>query len=68
MVKSLHASLRPAGLLAIIDFPERGPRGANCHCIDKGALQQQLTALGFEAVTDEDGWAGTRYLAVFRKR
>jgi SAM-dependent methyltransferase len=68
MVASLRAALKPGGLLAVIDYPERGRSGGNCHCIDQRTLVDQLTSWGFEAVTQEDRWAGTRYLAVFRKR
>lgn len=67
--RTLHRALKPGGLLAVIDYPERGALfGGDCHCIAKDALIAQVTALGFEVVADEDRWAGIRYLVVFRKR
>ena len=65
---TIHRALKPNGLLAVIDYPERGPAGGNCHCIAKAALIAQVTAQGFEVVTDEDEWSGVRYLVVFRRR
>jgi ubiquinone/menaquinone biosynthesis C-methylase UbiE len=68
MTATIHRALRPGGLLAVIDYPQRGPSDGNCHCIPKPALIAQVTARGFEVVEDEDRWSGTRYLVVFRKR
>jgi ubiquinone/menaquinone biosynthesis C-methylase UbiE len=68
MVESLRRALKPGGMLVVIDFPSRGPSGANCHCIDKAELTRQVTAHGFEPVGDEDRWSGTRYLAAFRRQ
>ena len=65
---TIHRALKPGGRLAVIDFPERGPAGSNCHCIPKKDLIAQVTAQGFEAVADQDRWSGTHYLVVFRKR
>jgi ubiquinone/menaquinone biosynthesis C-methylase UbiE len=65
---TLHRALKPGGLLAVIDYPERGSSGGNCHCIDKQEVIRQVAAAGFEHVSDEDRWSGSRYLVVFRKR
>ena len=65
---TIHRALRPGGLLAVIDYPERGPSDGNCHCIAKKALIAQVSAQGFEVVEDQDRWSGIRYLVVFRKR
>ena len=65
---SLHRALKPGGRFAVIDFPERGPAGGDCHCIPKKDLIAQVTAQGFEVVADQDRWSGTHYLVVFRKR
>ncbi len=64
---SLRRALKPGGLLAVIDYPQRGPRGSSCHCIEKAELIQLVTAHGFERVREKDGWAGIRYLVVFRR-
>jgi ubiquinone/menaquinone biosynthesis C-methylase UbiE len=68
MTSTIHRALKPGGLLAVIDYPERGPADGNCHCIPKPALIAQVTAQGFDVVEDEDRWSGTRYLVVFRRR
>jgi ubiquinone/menaquinone biosynthesis C-methylase UbiE len=68
MTATIHRALKPGGVMAVIDYPERGPADGNCHCIAKPALIAQVTAQGFEVVADEDRWSGTRYLVVFRKR
>ena len=74
MVASLLATVRPGGLLAIIDFP---PRGANRtgasrergeHGITPAALQREVTSGGFELVRQEDDWPGNdNYLLLFRR-
>jgi ubiquinone/menaquinone biosynthesis C-methylase UbiE len=68
IVASIHRALEPGGMLAVIDFPERGPVGATCHCIPKKDLIEQVTAQGFDVVSEEDRWSGSHYLVVFRKR
>ena len=68
MTATIHRALRPGGLMAVIDYPERGPSGGNCHCIAKKALIEQVSTQGFEVVEDQDRWSGIRYLVVFRKR
>lgn len=64
---TLHRALKPGGRLAVIDYPQRGSFNGNCHCIDKQELIRQVTAAGFEHVSDEDRWSGSRYIVVFRK-
>lgn len=65
---TLHRALKPGGLLAVIDYPERRSFGGDCHCIDKHELIRQVTSTGFDHVRDEDRWSGSRYIVVFRKR
>lgn len=65
---TLHRALKPGGLLAVIDYPQRGAFGGDCHCIGQERLIELVTPQGFEVVSREDGWAGSRYLVVFRKR
>jgi ubiquinone/menaquinone biosynthesis C-methylase UbiE len=65
---TLHRALKPGGRLAVIDYPQRGSSGGNCHCIDKQELIRQVTAAGFDHISDEDRWSGSRYIVVFRKR
>lgn len=65
---TLHRALKPGGRLAVIDYPQRGTSGGNCHCIDKQELIRQVTAAGFDHVSDQDRWSGSRYIVVFRKR
>lgn len=65
---TLHRALKPGGRLAVIDYPQRGSFGGDCHCIDKRELIRQVTAAGFDHVSDEDRWSGSRYIVVFRKR
>lgn len=67
--RTIHRALKPGGLLAVIDYPERGTLyGGDCHCMPKDELIAQVSALGFDVVANEDDWAGIRYLVVFRKR
>ncbi len=77
MRKSLIESLRPDGLLVIIeilpknswpeldDVPDRGGHG-----IDPEELQSELTNVGFEFLERHDDWNGDRlrYCSVFRRR
>jgi SAM-dependent methyltransferase len=76
MRSSLRQSLRPGGLIAIIDItpqsawrdlpdvPERGGHG-----IERGDLIREMTSAGFTVVLDEDDWNGDdeRYCVVFRR-
>lgn len=76
MRRSLHRSLRPGGLLVVVDItpqkgwrqlpdvPERGGHG-----IAPEALVEELTKDCFHLVERRDEWDGKddRYLAVFRR-
>ncbi len=75
MRESLHRSLRPGGLIAVIEtepqknwprldgVPDRGGHG-----IPVEALIDEMTATGFEVVARFDRWEGNgdRYCVVFR--
>ena len=78
MDRSLMRSLRPGGLLAVIDFAPRksltesdpvkgvpGNRGG--HGIPKKILVQELTAAGFKLDKSFDDWPEDGYCVLFRK-
>jgi ubiquinone/menaquinone biosynthesis C-methylase UbiE len=77
MNRSLLASLKPGGRLAIIDFvPRQGselPNGAPAnrggHGITAAMLRDEVIAAGFTAGETIDHWDGSNgvYLVVFRK-
>jgi predicted methyltransferase len=76
MRESLYRSLRPGGLLAVIDIrpqrhwrqlekvPDRGGHG-----IEPEALIRELAPTGFELVSVTESWSGddNRYCALFRR-
>jgi predicted methyltransferase len=75
---SLFQSLKPGGLLAVMDFPPgKGPvkldpvkgvpenRGG--HGMPKQLLIDELTAAGFHELTTPTDWPGGDYCVVFRK-
>ena len=72
---SLFKSLKPGGLLAIIDqLPEKGtkppkgvPKNRGGHGMPKQLLIEELTAAGFEALTPPTDWPAPDYCLVFRK-
>ena len=76
MNKSLYASLKPGGYLAIIDFsPNRGRPTANSavdrdqdssHGVDADTVVQEVTAAGFERQAVETS-TDRSFMAVFRK-
>ena len=72
---SLFQSLKPGGLLAVIDMlPEKGtkppkgvPKNRGGHGMPKQLLIDELTAAGFELVTTPTNWHGEDYCVVVRK-
>jgi predicted methyltransferase len=72
---SLFQSLKPGGLLAVIDqLPEKGtkppkgvPKNRGGHGMPKQLLLDELTAAGFQAVTTPAYWHGQVYCVVVRK-
>ena len=76
---SLFQSLKPGGILAVIDFPpsqeastlesseEDVPNNRGGHGITKQALVDELSAAGFQVVTTPTDWPGEDYCIVFRK-
>jgi predicted methyltransferase len=75
---SLFQSLKPGGLLAIIDFPPgKGPgklepvkgvpKNRGGHGMPKQLLVDELSAAGFQALTIPTYWHGEDYCLVFRK-
>ena len=75
---SLFESLKPGGMLAVIDFqPGEGPGDPNApkgvpksrggHGMPKRLLIQELTEAGFQAATSPTDWPAPDYCLVFRK-
>ncbi|HUX10124.1 MAG TPA: class I SAM-dependent methyltransferase [Terriglobia bacterium] len=75
MDASLFQSLKPGGLLAVIDFPPRMwlppvegvPANRGGHGIPKKILIQELTHAGFQVVSEPAGWPNNNFCVVFRK-
>ena len=78
MDASLMRSLRPGGLLAVIEFaprksltasdPVKGvPSNRGGHGIPKKILLQELMAAGFKLDKSFDDWPGDGYCVLFRK-
>jgi ubiquinone/menaquinone biosynthesis C-methylase UbiE len=75
--RSLFASLKPGGRLAIIDFvaekgselPQGVPANRGGHGIPADVLRQEVTSVGFELVRTIDRWEGEArsYLVLFKK-
>src|SRR5687768_8350064 len=80
--RSLHASLKPGGRLAIIDFEARRPNPAQIpkgvpanrlgHGIPPSVVIEEVTAAGFTHVRTIDAWppgdkSPTMHLTLFRK-
>jgi SAM-dependent methyltransferase len=78
MDASLLRSLRPGGLLAVIEFPPRKsltasdpvkgvPSNRGGHGIPKKILVEELTAAGFKLDISFDDWPEDSYCVLFRK-
>lgn len=75
MDASLFQSLKPGGMLAVIDFPPRTglppvegvPANRGGHGIPKKVLVQELTAAGFELVSQPADWPNDNYCVIFRR-
>lgn len=72
---SLFRSLKPGGLLAVIDEePASGstrvegvPENRGGHGVPQKVLIQEVTSTGFQVVKAEDAWPDNGYCVVFRK-
>lgn len=75
MNASMRRSLKPGGLLAVIDFaPDsaesadpQGRANGNQHGVTSATVVRELTEAGFELVTVEDGSRPGRFMVVVRR-
>jgi ubiquinone/menaquinone biosynthesis C-methylase UbiE len=75
MNASMRQSLKPGGLLAVIDFepdsaesPEPGNRDSgDQHGVTSATVVRELTQAGFEVVAVEEGPRSGRYMVVVRR-
>ncbi len=75
MDASLFQSLKPGGLLAVIDFAPRAwmppaegmPANRGGHGMPKEILIQELTRGGFQVVAQPADWPNNNYCVIFRK-
>jgi predicted methyltransferase len=78
MDASLLRSLKPGGLLAVIDFPPRKwlsdsdpvkgvPANRGGHGIPERVLIEELSSAGFKVNTVVDDWPEDSYCVVFQK-
>lgn len=75
MDASLFQSLKPGGMLAVIDFPPRSwlppvegvPANRGGHGMPKKILIQELTSAGFQVVSKPADWPNDNYCVIFRK-
>jgi ubiquinone/menaquinone biosynthesis C-methylase UbiE len=72
---SIFESLKPGGMLAVIDFPPRSwlppvegvPANRGGHGIPKKILIEELTSAGFQVVSEPADWPNDNYCVIFRK-
>ena len=75
---SIFQSLKPGGLLAVIDFqpgegpgdsklPKGVPENRGGHGMPKQLLIEELTVAGFQVVASPTDWPAPDYCVVFRK-
>ena len=75
MDANLFQSLKPGGLLAVIDFPPRAwlppvpgvPANRGGHGMPKDILIQELTRAGFQVFSEPADWPDGNYCVVFLK-
>lgn len=78
MTRSMLRSLKPGGLLAVVDFepgsrglqrPEGVPEDRGGHGVPTDLLRREMTAAGFETVRRVEGWPGGQrdFCLLFRR-